>query len=421
MGLSVFAVVAEAILALSIGQGTFGALVALTGLSPLLLTYNVLREKGPEYEQVAHKRNLAISRLAEVLLQSMPQGFFQGMIVLQMLTDPSEDALRVSWVQWASIATALFSVAFLIAESDRTTDTIRDFRRGYSAVHGYYPKDATHKSLVSLGVMLLVSGFLVNFWLVRGVLGSTQPRLLAQWLCCECVVLAALKLLLEGSLRFWRRGFEGVVPSIVVNTMILLSSLAAPCPLLRFPGMLGPSLFVVMIAYGLVVNPLMLFKGISLLDEKGLVGLPVSMLWTVLVVATLVAVLGLALMFGFMKPKYRSTFYKHHTIRQYVEELWEERTWSSHYGPGKDCSRADIVESVATWTWPLGNKVGLWMNENWAEWEEKPPTFFIDGWIANVARLTKGDDGRTGSGDAETDARIMLTRGASAGQFALEG
>jgi len=185
--------------------------------------------------------------------------------------------------------------------------------------------------------------------------------------------------------------------------------------------MLGPSLFVVIIAYGLVVNPLMLIKGISLLDEKGLVGLPVSMLWTVLVVATLVAVLGLALMFGFMKPKYRSTFYKHHTIRQYVEELWEERTWSSRYGPGKDCSRADIVESVATWTWPLGNKVGLWMNENWAEWEEKPPTFFIDGWIANVARLTKGDDGRTGSGDAETDSRIMLARGASEGQFALEG
>ena len=90
------------------------------------------------------------------------------------------------------------------------------------------------------------------------------------------------------------------------------------------------------------------------------------------------------------------------------------------YGPGKDSSRAEIVDSFATWAWPLGNKVGLWMDLNWADWEKKPPASFTDEWIANIARLG-GNDGRAGSGDAAADARVMISSSDQLGLAEGEG
>ena len=94
------------------------------------------------------------------MLQALPQGFYQCMVVLQMYA--ADEA--PSWVQVASIAGALVSVAFIVADTDRGIDTNADFRKDHAIVHGYLKSDnKRHAALVSTGTFLMVAGQVTRF------------------------------------------------------------------------------------------------------------------------------------------------------------------------------------------------------------------------------------------------------------------
>ena len=65
-----------------------------------------------------HLYNHVVTRAEEVVLQALPQGFFQCLVVLQMASN-GEDPLLV---QWLSIGGAVVAVAYIVAETDRGID-----------------------------------------------------------------------------------------------------------------------------------------------------------------------------------------------------------------------------------------------------------------------------------------------------------
>ena len=160
------------------------------------------------------------------------------------------------------------------------------------------------------------------------------------------------------------------MPSVLVHIMLYLGSLAAPFPLLRFPGFLGPAIYAGSACYQMAVSPLMLAVALSL-DSKG--ELPHTMLWVLLLGATALALFGAGLMACFMVPEKRKTFYKHKSLKTYVNDhCWETRTMCV-LGQGQDASRADALD-FATWAWPPSQKVRTWL-ERWELWEEEQPTW----------------------------------------------
>ena len=82
-------------------------------------TYNILAERPLTRGTAAQHRFYHVTtRIEEVVLQALPQGFFQCLVVLQMISN-GEDPL---FVQWASIGGAVVAVAYIVSETDRGLD-----------------------------------------------------------------------------------------------------------------------------------------------------------------------------------------------------------------------------------------------------------------------------------------------------------
>jgi len=212
-----------------------------------------------------------------------------------------------SWVQWASVGGAALSVAFIVADTDRGIDTSAGFRMNFPLVHGYTPADKRRAWLVSLGTFGFIGGTVVSKWVAIATLATASGSVAAVWLATECVVLLVLRQVVEGSWRFHMRGLDAAVPSALMHLMLYIVSVAAPFPLLRFPGYLGPSLYCASVCYQTIASPLMLLAAFSM---EGGSGMPQAELWAILGVATVMLIVGASLMRCYMVPEYRKTFYQ---------------------------------------------------------------------------------------------------------------
>ena len=304
IGITVFSQVVQAIVSFALGHGPVATFIALVGLKPLLNEYNALSDRpltrgGKEDHELAQ----IITRVLLIVFQSLPQGFYQCLVLLQM-ADRDEVA---SWVQWVSVGGAVLSVAFVVADTDRGVDTGAAMRLDFPTVHGYMPDNTYNSLLVSLGTFLFVGGIVSSKWVAIATLATTSATAAGSWLVAECVVLFLLRYAVEGSWRFHLHGLDTAVPSVLAHLAHYLGSVAAPFPLFRFPGYLGPSLYCTSVCYQTIASTLMLLLAFRL-DGGG--RLPRTQLWALLGGATVVVLLGAGLMGCFMVPGYRETFYK---------------------------------------------------------------------------------------------------------------
>ena len=104
----------------------------------------------------------------------------------------------VSWVQWASIAGALVSVAFIVADLDRVIDTSAGFRMDHAPVHGYLPNNKWHAGIVSIGTFLFVSGMVTSKWVAIASLATASGVVTWAWIITEYVVISMLRWATEG-------------------------------------------------------------------------------------------------------------------------------------------------------------------------------------------------------------------------------
>jgi hypothetical protein len=250
-----------------------------------------------------HEAAFAFTRAEEVALQSLPQGFYQCLVLLQM----AQAGETSSWVQWASVGGAALSVAFIVTDTDRGLDTSTGFRTDHPLVHGYTPDDKRHAWLVSLGTFGFIGGTVVSKWVAIATLATASGSVAAGWLATECAVLLVLRQVVEGSWRFHLHGLDAALPSALMHLMFYIGSVAAPFPFLRFPGYLGPSLYCASVCYQTIASPLMLLVAFSM---EGGSGMPQTELWALLGVATVVLLVGASLMGCYMVPEYRKTFYQ---------------------------------------------------------------------------------------------------------------
>lgn len=306
MGITIFAQIVQAVISMTSGQGEVAAFAALVGMKPLLHTYNVLSDRpltpGSKEE---HETHFVSTRREEVVLQSLPQGFYQCLVVLRMATR----GLAPSWVQWASIAGAATSVAFIVADTERSVDTSKNYRLNYPTAHGYMPDTPGSERrawLVSCGTFCLIGGTVVLKWLAIATLATASGVVAAGWLMVECLVLLVLRQSIEGSWRFHMWGLDGAFPSLLMHVIIYLGSVAAPFPFLRVAGFLGPALYSPAVCYQVLVSPVMLLVAFSM---EGGVELPEAESWALLGVTTATILFGASLMWCFMVPKFRNTFY----------------------------------------------------------------------------------------------------------------
>ena len=106
-----------------------------------------------------------------------------------------------SWVQWASVAGAALSIAFIVAETERGIDKSKKFRMDYPRVHGYLPDDKCRAFLVSFGTFCFIGGTVVSKWAAIASLATVSASIAAGWLSAEFIVLLLLRYIVEGSWR----------------------------------------------------------------------------------------------------------------------------------------------------------------------------------------------------------------------------
>jgi len=375
IGITVFSQVIQAIASFACGHGLVATFVALAGLKPLLNEYNALSDRPlTRGTAIDHDNAKTETRLMLVLFQSLPQGFYQCLVLLQMVGRDETP----TWVQWASVVGAAISVGFVVADTDRGVDTSARRRLDAPSVHGYIPDKTHHALLVSLGTILFVGGMTSSKWVAIATLATTSATAAGSWLVVECAVLLVLRYAVEGSWRFLLHGPDAAVPSVLIHLGLYLGSIAAPFPLLRFPGYLGPSLYCASACYQTIASPLMLLVAFSM---EGGSGMPQADLWALVGVATVVLLVGASLMGCYMVPEYRKTFYQDMSFKTLTMWMWDERT-RCVLGDGPDASRAHVL-GFATWSWPPSDQVRTWL-ENWERWEREQPAWFTDKWKAQL-------------------------------------
>ena len=118
--------------------------------------------------------------------------------------------------------------------------------------------------------------------------------------------------------------------------------LMAPTPSFRM--MVGPAVYCGFSVYSLVASFGMLACAIVIdydhSPEDRRIKLPAQVVSTLMAVFFLIDFLGYVLLLRNMVPKYRSTLYKHDTLKAYIARSWETRTTArAGWGSSLDAAR----------------------------------------------------------------------------------
>ena len=181
-----------------------------------MLAERPLTRGTAEQHRIARYLTLA----EEVVLQALPQGFFQCLVLLRM----ARAGEATSWVQWASIGSALVAVGFIGAELEHNIDMDPNDRRRMPQLYGYLPNQKRRRFATLTGVLMYLVGFLatkVNSvsllssstplshpppppfthpikWVVVSALASVSGRAVTGWIGAEFLLFVLLRFSSEG-------------------------------------------------------------------------------------------------------------------------------------------------------------------------------------------------------------------------------
>eukprot|EP00620_Florenciella_sp_RCC1587_P018684 CAMPEP_0182564282 /NCGR_PEP_ID=MMETSP1324-20130603/6257_1 /TAXON_ID=236786 /ORGANISM="Florenciella sp., Strain RCC1587" /LENGTH=182 /DNA_ID=CAMNT_0024777699 /DNA_START=8 /DNA_END=552 /DNA_ORIENTATION=- len=181
-----------------------------------------------------------MTRIYEVCFDALPQAVMQAIILVQ-LSDDERNLLL-----WGSIIFSALSVSYLVAMMEVDLDTDLHFRSAFERIHGYMPSSPGARRAVVGGTVVFVSGFLLAKMTALSVLfvGSRSSHVAITWLCLEFIILTLLRAGSEGTFRFQVFGTDTVLGSLVMDIVLYVLSIGAPLFVLRFPGYLGPSVYL---------------------------------------------------------------------------------------------------------------------------------------------------------------------------------
>jgi hypothetical protein len=178
--------------------------------------------------------------------------------------------------------------------------------------------------------------------LTMAVLGIGDAEMFGVWVGAELVLFMAVRTAVEGSFRYYQAGLDSLPVSLFMNILMYLFALGVPLPFGRFPGMYGPSMLIPWVTFMLALNPAVLLFGLSQEGGSRIAFAEDELLWA-LGGATALALAGAATMAAAMDPSHRQSFLGRLSLKQYVAELWETRTYAP-LGSGIDASRAHLLK-----------------------------------------------------------------------------
>ena len=284
-------------------------------------------------------------------------------------------------VMFASIVGSILSISYLIATQELDSESSVHLLTNVERIMGYLPLDNQRRqAVVMVGIVLFTSGYLTAKLIAMAVLASASLTVVAAWCTVEFGVFFALRYVAEeGKWRFHAAGLDTLVPSILCQILLYLSMLAAPFPFLRAPNHVGPTLWLGWVAYGLLVNPIMVIVGFHS-GQGSEVLTPEAEAWLALGISSCVSLMGALLMAAFMNKSHRRTFYSPRSFVRHVNDLWENRTLlhfsDGSFATGHDASRGNIIKMSVKF-WVSTEKLRTWL-ASWDEWEAEQPRWFAD-------------------------------------------
>ena len=258
-------------------------------------------------------------------------------------------------------------------------------------IHGYYPSRPASNFFVLVGVVISAGLYDVAKLTAMGFLGSVSPIRLIAWLLLECTLLLLIRMFI-GNWRVYIRGVHGTLPGLYTHFLFYICMMAAPFPVLRTPFFLTPSVYVGFILWTLCCsNPMM----IMFASWSGDPELSVAVVWPALAVASIACLFSMLLVFNFITPELRHTFYRHNTCKMHLKNFWWDKATNTSFKGNyvfndQDLVRAQTLAFFAPMYVPK-DAAKEWLAENWPLWEaeerrDESPRFFTFQWKQQIPR-----------------------------------
>ena len=401
-----FSLVVQALVAFLFqpGKGRWREVVlALCGVKPLVETWRMLTGAPSPPGSWPTEWLLSVSRIVEVLCESLPQAALQAYVFLQT-PEPTN-------LQFVSLFGSLAAAGYILAMVDYDLDTSARYRRSEPTQYGLFPTRSAGErhaerraACVFLGDMLFVAGSLacravaVAVALTVTHASSSGPALVPLWLAVEYALFNLARVLLGGSWHFFARSADGPVFGLMMNLTSYLVCTAAPILLYRMPFIVMPHIWSGSIVTAALSNFALLGAAFHLAGgggEASAAGVSAGAAFTALAACAGVQALGCVLIVWNMVPRYRPTLWRWRTARQHVAlSLWRDCPPSAKFGSRPVDSRARTLKTYSLRYWPPKDVVVAWVNEHWASWqaEETKPEWF-DEWTKIFPPGWLPDDG----------------------------
>ena len=157
--------------------------------------------------------------------------------------------------------------------------------------------------------------------------------------------------------------------------------------------------------YSLISNPMMLIYVMSLGSQT--IAFSRGFMLSSLAISTATAVVGAVLMALSMNPSHRPSFFGRLSLKQYIAELWDTRTYAP-VGSGIDASRAHLLKFSRYITrtrqsttrfphhdyrpmprhyWPPSESLKPWLEANWDTWTAERPQWFTQRFVKRISTV----------------------------------
>ena len=397
----------QAVAAYIFNQGTALALCALLGLKPMIDEYRSTVASPPLPGQlIDNVYVLFMTRMNQLGLDSVPQGFVQTVIYLSMA--PSERTT----LQLISIISTCCSIGSHASRADACIDANPNFQILEPWLYPIFPSRLTHKYLAAGGQAVAIALYAISKMVAIGILANGVSTAAAVvWLTVECASLFAVRAYL-GNWRVYISGLDGTSFSLITHVVQYFCMTSAPMLLFRMPYGLSPRVYLGFIVWTLLLaNPAMVVLGFV---GGGAAGVTLLTVCAGLVAAAVVALLSGAFAFSLMDPERRHTLYTHNTAKMHLRNFWWYHAKMTAYD-GSWTTNQDLIKLSTSLffsdSYVPHDLVEQWKAVNWEAWTNDPPAFFTDEFKAghvsleqmHKVRATKNTQTRSSRKSAVTD------------------
>ena len=275
----------------------------------------------------------------------------------------------------------------MTASSARDHDFHTAIRREQPQILGWFPSEPWSQTVTFVSLNLFIGGVFTAKMSSLAVLFTASATVGTAWLVSEFLVLLALRMAADD----WRghvQGLDSVVPSLLVHFWEWIMVTAVPAPMMREPQFLGPAFYAAGVVYSLSINFAQVAVAFRIDDGEARVQMSASTVYAIVAASVGVAMVGAALVWAMMEPRYRKTFYQHRTMKTYLTEWHCTNATHSPLGVGHDACFAEVFSHYSTYYWPAPEMLRAWLAQ-WPEWERAadPPSWFTEEWQRHALGL----------------------------------